>query len=346
MKSWKIVLRGRQRQRLLRLARRSSDPDHRVRYLIVVHSADGWSIEQIAAALACSSSTVSRARRRWREGGEAALVDRREDNGDAIVDEDYVATVRWILQYPATDFLHARPTWTRDLLIETAEQYTGVTVSLTTMSRVLATLKARRGRAKPIALCPWSTRRKNKRLSMIRHLVDTLPADEACVWEDEVDIHLNPRIGYDWTLPQQQRRVPTPGKNVKRYIAGAMDAKTNKLTWVESDRKNSLLFIELLKQLLRVYKQKKVIHVILDNYIIHSSRQTQAWLAEHDQKIRLHFLPPYCPDDNRIERCVWRELHQNITTNHQHATIESLMDAVRDWLSTKNRPLSQLRRAI
>ena len=346
MKSRKIVLYGQQRKRLLRLARRGDDPDLRVCYLIVVHSADGWSIEQIAAGLACSASTVGRTRRRWHEGGEAALVDRREDNGEAKVDEDYVATVRWMLAYPATEFLHRRPTWTRELLIETAQQYSGVTVSVTTMGRVLATLKARRGRAKPIALCPWSKRRKTKRLSMIRSLVDTLPANQACVWEDEVDIDLNPRIGCDWTLPGQQRRIPTPGKNVKRYLAGAMDATTSRLVWVKGDRKNSGLFIELLKKLLRVYADKQVIHVILDNYTIHSSRQTQAWLAERGQKIRLHFLPPYCPDDNRIERCVWRDLHQNVTVNHRHPTIESLMEDVSRWLSRKNRTLSQLRRVI
>lgn len=317
-----------------------------MRDLIVVHSADGWSIERIAAALACSASTVSRTRRRWHEGGEAALIDRREDNGDAKVDEDYIATVRWMLQYPASEFLHRRPTWTRQLLIETAQPYTGTTVSVTTLGRVWATRGARRGRAKPIAPCPWSKRRKTKRLLLIRSLVDTLSADQACVWEDEVDIDLNPRIGCDWTLPGQQRRIPTPGKHVKRSLAGAMDAAASRLVWVRGDRKHSGLFIELLKRLPGVYADKQVIHVILDNDSIHNSRQTQAWLAEHGQKIRLHFLPPYCPDDNRIERCVWRELHQNVTVNHRHTTSESLMEAVSRWLSKKNRSLSQLRQAI
>lgn len=143
--------------------------------------------------------------------------------------------------------------------------------------------------------------------------------------------------------------MPTPGKNVKRYLAGAMDAQTDRLLWVggeRGERKNSGLFIALLKKLLAAYADKTVIHVILDNFAIHSSRQTQTWLAEHGQKIRLHFLPPYCPDDNRIERCVWRELHQNVTTNHRHETIEELMDAVLHWLIGRNRRLSELRKAI
>jgi len=41
------------------------------------------------------------------------------------------------------------------------------------------------------------------------------------VYEDEVDIHLNPKIGLDWMGLGQQKEVVTPGKNVKRYLAGA-----------------------------------------------------------------------------------------------------------------------------
>ncbi len=41
-------------------------------------------------------------------------------------------------------------------------------------------------------------------------------------------------------------------------------------------RKNSRLFVDLLKKLLTEYADKKVIHVILDNYCVHSSRQTRA----------------------------------------------------------------------
>jgi hypothetical protein len=157
------------------------------------------------------------------------------------------------------------------------------------------------------------------------------------VWEDEIDIHLNPKIGPDWMLAGTQRRVLTPGQNVKRYIAGAMDATTDRLVWVRGQRKHGRLFTELLAKLLRAYPDKKIVHVILDNFKIHSSKQVQAWLAVYGQRLRLHFLPPYCPDDNRIERCVWRELHANVTRNHDCAGIEQLMDEVEYHLKQRNR---------
>jgi transposase len=52
-------------------------------------------------------------------------------------------------------------------------------------------------------------------------------------------------------------------------------------------------------------------------------------------KIKLHFLPPYCPDHNKIER-VWQDLHANVTRNHRQATMTDLMEAVRYYLRQRN----------
>jgi hypothetical protein len=205
------------------------------------------------------------------------------------------------------------------------------------MGRLLKRLKVRRGRPKPDAPCPWSAAAREQRVAAIHGLIDALPPGEAAVWADEADVDLNPRIGFDWMLPGTQRTVPTPGRNVKRYFAAAMDATADRLVWVKGPRKNSRLFIDLLKKLLKAYPDEAVVYVILDNYTIHSSKQTRLWLAEFGHKVRLHFLPPYCPDDNRIERKVWREVHANVTVNHTCATIEQLVDEVVYYLMSHNR---------
>jgi transposase len=49
----------------------------------------------------------------------------------------------------------------------------------------------------------------------------------------------------------------------------------------------------------------------------------------------VHFLPPYCADDNRIER-VWLDLHANVTRNHRCRTIEQLMAQVVAFLRAFN----------
>lgn len=341
MKTRRIVLHPRTREKLQRVARRCKDADTRARYLVVLRSADGWSGRRIARALGCCASTVSRTLDRWEAYGEAGLVDRREDNGAVKADDLYARTVAWVLESSPREFLHRRPTWTRRLLVETAAAYTGVRVSVTTMGRLLKRLKVRRGRPKPTARCPWGESARKQRVAAIHALIDTLPPAEAAVWEDEADVDLNPRIGFDWMLPGTQRQVPTPGTNVKRYFAAAMDAKTERLVWVKGERKSSRLFIDLLKKLSAAYADKAVVHVVLDNYIIHSSRQTRLWLEQFGAKFRLHFLPPYCPDDNRIERKLWREMHANVTVNHRCETIEELIAEVVYYLMSHNRRAQQ-----
>src|SRR5947209_7871919 len=106
---------------------------------------------------------------------------------------------------------------------------TGIRVHVTTMSRALALVKARRGRPRPTVGCPWAKAAKTRRLNAIRHLLATLPRGHIAVYEDEVDIHLNPKIGLDWMVRGQQKQVRTPGQNAKRYLAGALDTRSGQL---------------------------------------------------------------------------------------------------------------------
>ena len=53
-------------------------------------------------------------------------------------------------------------------------------------------------------------------------------------------------------------------------------------------------------------------------------------------RIELHFLPPYSPDHNRIER-TWQDLHANVTRNHTCPKMLALMREVRYYLRKRNR---------
>lgn len=329
-------LRRSVKDRLLKHLRRCRHAGLRLRYLIVINLANGRGAYEAAAVLGVHNSTVYRVARRFRERGEWGLLDGREDNGTAKLDERYLATLYEVVRSSPRAHGWRRPSWTRELLVETLAREAGVRIHVATMSRALALIHARRGRPRPTVRCPWSAAAKARTLGAIRRLLAALPRRQAAVYEDEVDIHLNPKVGLDWMVRGQQKQVVTPGTNVKRYLAGAWDVRTGLVTWVEADRKASALFIALLDQLRAHYPQAEVIHVILDNYRIHDSKITQAALAGHGRRIRLHFLPPYCPQENAIER-VWQDLHANVTRNHVCRTIEALMLDVREYLWRRNR---------
>lgn len=321
--------------------RSCQDAELRTRYLIIVNLADGYNPTQIQRLCGVSRSTVYRIAERFREAGEAGLVDRREENGQRKLDEEYLATLYEVVASSPEEHGWRRPTWTREMLVKTLERLTGVRIHVSRMSVALNRIGARRGRPKPTVACPWSEPAKTQRLQEIQQLIENLPPDEVVVYEDEVDIHLNPKIGLDWMVTGQQKEVVTPGQNQKRYLAGAQDVRTGKLIWVEGEKKNSFLFILLLWELVQHYAQATTIHVILDNYSIHSTEQVAVSLATAaGQRIQLHFLPPYCPDHNKIERS-WQDLHANVTRNHTCADMRELMKNVRYYLRSRNRHKAQ-----
>jgi len=331
-------LRFAQKQKLFEHLRRCRNPGLKLHYLIVVNLVRGRSARQTADVLVVGLSTVYRVAHRFGEEGEVGLLDRREDNGEAKLDERYLAILQEVVRGTPQAHGWSRPTWTREMLVKTMSKKTGVGIHVATMSRALAMIKARRGRPRPGVACPWPKARKTRRLNDIYRLLRELPKGHVAVYEDEVDIHLNPKIGLDWMVQGQQKEVLTPGQNVKQYLAGALDAVTGQLIWVEAERKNSGLFIALLEKLAAAYPKAKVIHVILDNYRIHTSQITRTAVRAFGGRIVLHFLPPHCPNDNKIER-VWEDLHAQVTRNHCCPNIKTLMQQVRRWLRRRARTM-------
>lgn len=325
------------KQKLLEQLKFLCDARLRTRYLIVIHLLEGKSPTWISESLKVSRSTVYRTKTRFNEEGEAGLFDHRDGNGQRKLTEEYLAQLRQAVSEDPPDYGWTRPTWTRELLIKALKRTTRVEIGRSTMSRALRLIGARRGRPKPTVACPWPEEEKQQCLQSIQKLQTELPPNEVVVWEDEIDIHLNPKIGDDWMLRGQQKSVLTPGRNEKRYLAGAQEAQTKELIVVEGRRKTTALFVLLLWELTQRFSKAERIHVILDNYGIHTTRIVKECLATPiGQKLQLHFLPPYCPDNNRIER-TWEDLHANVTRNHRCSTMSKLMKHVRTYIQRHNR---------
>lgn len=324
------------RRRLIERGRKTKDSQTALRFLMIAKLGQGLTCQQVARDLACAPATVVRVAGRYLLDGQDGLFDQRAGNGPTKADERFLAEVRRVLLSVPTELGWQRPTWTRELLTLELERRGFPRVAVCTMGRALCAVGARLGSPKPTVLCPWNAERRKRKLAGLRRLAKNATDDEPVFFEDEMDVHLNPKIGRDWMLPGHRRYVVTPGQNKKRFIAGALNAKTRKLTWVEAPTKASDLFCKLVWKLVAEHRDARHIHLIVDNYIIHSSRKTQRFLAQFGGRVVLHFLPPYCPDDNRIER-VWLDLHANVTRNHRCKTIEELMVHVIAFMRAYNR---------
>jgi hypothetical protein len=63
----------------------------------------------------------------------------------------------------------------------------------------------------------------------------------------------------------------------------------------------------------------------------HHAKLVQAWLARPECRIKLHFVPAYCPHLNPIER-LWGLMHKHITHNRCYQRFADFRDAMLTFL--------------
>ena len=299
----------------------------RARVLLLLH--EGVLPGVVAEMAGCARATVYRTLYRFEDLGEDALLDQRRLRPPSKVTAEVEARLVGYIDGSPQDFGWQRTTWTLELLAVQLTLDTGVRLSRSHVRNVLVANRVRRGRPRVGLRIPVRGRRRI--LNEIDRLVESADAEDEVFYVDEADIDLNPRIGTTYMRLGEQLVVLTPGKNVKRYVAGALNARSGKVVHVVAERKNSDLFLALVDALRRAYRRAKRIHLVLDNFIIHKSRRTRRHLAALGGRIVLHFLPPYSPESNVIER-LWKQLHDHVTRNHTHRAIEPLMEAVDEFI--------------
>jgi putative transposase len=298
--------------------------------LLLLH---GKAPSEIADFLLCSRTSVYRARDAWQAG---ALLARwlpapaaAERNGRMQLTR-WQRSLLWLVKQPPRAFGWCRTRWSCAALALSLTARTQVRWSRETVRRELHQLNYVWKRAKLRA--KDDDPQRAERLARIRHVWEGLRSDEAFFWADELDIHLLAKVGYQWMLRGTQVEIPTPGKNQKEYLAGALDPRSGRIHYVLGSRKTNALFRELLTQLDWVCgKRIKKIYLVADNYGIHKTPQVVRWLAEHP-RFEILWLPSYCPEANPIERA-FGDVHDKVTRNHLRKTLHWLLWDVQQHLT-------------
>ena len=311
------------------------DPALRLRAHIILLLADGYTWATIAAVLYCSSRTIDRWHKRFEQGRLDGLRGLPKGPRPRFGAPWTDLVVFWVTQLSPRAFGFLRSRWCCALLVAVLSQRCHVDVSRETVRRWLhqAQLVWRRPR-------PVLDRRDPQReaiLEKLRALLRHLPDDETVVFQDEVDLQLNPKIGCMWMPKGQQAEVVTPGDNEKRYAAGSLHWRTGKLLLTLGEKRDGALFVRHLHELRRRLRRYKKIHVICDNAKFHHDGwAVWEFCAQYGDRVELHFLPKYAPECNPIER-VWWHLREEITRCHRCRTIGALILLVFDWLEGRKR---------
>lgn len=323
-----IRLTGEERKVLLAVYR-SGDarPARRAHVLLLL--ADGLSYRDVRVFLYASNDLIANCVRRFRKGGIYEALE--SDGPTTPADANWLPTVeQWLKSATPQDFGYFRQRWTCDMLAEVLAWEKDIHLSSETVRRGLHRAGFVWCRPRPV-LGPTDPEYTEK-IQHLSELLAQMPDDETVVFQDEVDIHLNPKIGSCWMPRGEQAEVVTPGTNDKRHLAGSLHWRTGTLLVSEpGQQRNANLFVAHLDDLRCRLRSYRRIHVICDNARFHDCRAVWDYLDQWGDRIVLHFLPKYAPETNPIER-VWWHLHETITRNHRFQSIEELLENVFAWI--------------
>jgi len=321
------------RQQALILAQlRQARYGHLLKLPILLLLPHGCSPTQIAAGLFCSRSSVYRRVAVWRSGALNWAGPRHLPPswwGRARAD-GLRRKLTLLLRCVPRAFAWRRTRWSCACLALPLSRQVGYQISAETVRRWLP--HAGYVWKRPSLVARDDDPARTTLLARIRRHWEDLGPREALVFADELELHLRPKVGAQWTRRGQRLEIVTPGPDRRCDLAAALDFRTGKLRHRTGAKKNRFWFLDLLRALDRTYAAAgfRRVYVVADNDSSHTAGDVCRGLACHPRFVLL-WLPRYCPKAHPIER-VFGNLHDQITRNHAPRTLPPLLAEGQQYL--------------
>lgn len=322
------VIRGgflstKERQILMGIARDGLE-EHRVarRANAIVLLDQGWSCERVAAALLLDDDTVRNWRRAYEQGGVDGLKTFGHEGGCSRLSlEQESALSEWVeASFPRNT--RKIGAWLRKSF-EVSYSHAGLIALLHRLG-----FEYRKPKAMPRRL---DDAKQQAFIDRYEKLLNTMGADEAVLFLDAVHPSHQVRPAGCWARKDVAIAVEQTTGRDRLNIHGAINLETGKTQILAVEKVNGLSLIQLLSEVLRTYTAMRLVHVFLDNASYHKADIVKDWLARAGRKIVLHFIPPYCPHLDPIER-LWGVMHEHVTHNRDYKTFREFRREVLKFL--------------
>lgn len=127
-------------------------------------------------------------------------------------------------------------------------------------------------------------------------------------------------------------------KGTVSLLAG-YNVATGKTSGIVSQTHKTKDFIELLDLLIKEYREYKKIHLVLDNFSTHKSKELKEWLAKHHNPFEFHYLPFHGSWLNQIE--IWFGIFKrDCLKNVKAESIIEMCGIINDYIKTYNKLFS------
>jgi transposase len=143
-------------------------------------------------------------------------------------------------------------------------------------------------------------------------LKNGLPEDETIGFIDGVHPTHNVQSAYGWIKKGERKEIPANSGRSRINLSGMIDIISQKLIVQEDKTLNAAATISFFQKIEVAYPTKKKIHLFSDNAGYYKNKDVLKYLET--SRIELHFLPPYSPNLNPIER-LWKWMKERVMYN-------------------------------
>lgn len=159
-------------------------------------------------------------------------------------------------------------------------------------------------------------------------LLNEVDEDEPILFIDAVHPTQATRLSYGWIKKGKNKLIATSASRTRVNIIGALNLETMALHSSHVDTVNNVSIIEFFKKVERAYASSPAIHIILDQAGYHRAEEVKDY--EKNSRIQLHYLPPYSPNLNPIER-VWKVMHENVSNNRYFSSAKEFRQSIAEF---------------
>jgi transposase len=287
---------------------------------------DGWSCERVAKALYLDDDTVRSWRKLYEERGIAGLEQFDAGGSSSRLS---AAQEEALKAYVA----QALPRSTRAIGAFIEREFGIVYESRAGLIALLHRLGLEYRKPEVIGR-KLDAEKQQAFIESYEKLQNALRPDEAVLFVDAVHpTHAARPVGC-WAPKEETLAIEQASGRERLNIHGAVNLETGQTRMIEAETIDAASTVKLLESLEALYPLLATIHVFLDNARYHHAKLVQDWLAQPGRRIKLHFIPAYCPHLNPIER-LWGAMHKHVTHNKCYATSREFAGAVLTFLREK-----------
>jgi len=186
---------------------------------------------------------------------------------------------------------------------------------------------------KPVlAPCKADVKKQESFVREYQGLKDNLDNGDQIYFVDGVHPQHNAIAGYGWIKKGKTKHLKTNNGRQRTNINGALNIKTKEVLYVEDERINAQTMIVLLNLILEKQNKGKI-HIILDNAKYYHAQIVKDFLKTNT-RIILHFMPPYSPNLNIIER-LWKILKKKVVYNKFYLKFPDFRENVINFFKNK-----------